>query len=187
MNSGSSNSMNTINKYNADNLKSKKQLVKNFIKESSRNNFINNEGDDDDDIEEDDYEEEDNESDHNSEESSKRKWKKKKINNNSNNLNSSFNNTTPHIFNGIMTPREKRVQALLEIPSKAKSSVWKYFGLYPSALCGDKKHEFAVCKICRDIYKDDAKHESKKWEVKYNSSTSKLKDHLQVHHRDQYK
>jgi len=88
-----------------------------------------------------------------------------------------------------LSEREKKALAILVKPANIKKFLlWENFGLYPISLVGKEEHnDVAVCILCRDINKlksDTMPHTC--WEIKYKSSTSKLQDHLQSCHRDQY-
>jgi hypothetical protein len=66
-------------------------------------------------------------------------------------------------------------------PRKVTSSVWEYFGTYPSHIAN--RDGMVVCTLCRDAGKDPMK-----FEVKYGTtkSTSKMSNHLSSNHREEF-
>jgi len=116
-------------------------------------------------------------------------------NNNNNNSSSSSNNnenssssSTTYFLNTPVgaTERDKRATATLAKPESAVHWSWNYFGLYPKILVGKNNKILAACTICRDKFKTDHEKMHDSWEVKYNSSTTKLIQHISTHHHNEY-
>ena len=80
----------------------------------------------------------------------------------------------------------ERLKCALVAMPPARLTHRKYFKSYAD----DKYHEFVVCLLCYDKFKDSSSiNEKKVWEVKAGKkfSTSKLTSHLHTHHMDIYK